>query len=65
MTTNTTVTPIRHKDVYGKELLYIKIETENGTTVINVGEKTLIKVEELITEKKEKAALSSAATRSK
>lgn len=47
-----TVTPIRFKDVRGKELLYIKIENESGKEVlINVGKATLEGVEKLVNEK--------------
>lgn len=49
------VNVIKHKDVTGKEQLYLKIENENGQVLINIGQKTYDKVNELITEpKKEK-----------
>lgn len=45
------VTPIRFKDVRGKELLYIEIENTKGNKVlINVGKATLEGVEKLQTE---------------
>lgn len=34
------VTTIKLKNVYDKEQLYLKIENENGTVIINVGQKT-------------------------
>lgn len=41
------VTPIKHKDVRGKELLYLKIETESGELLINIGDKTFKSLEEM------------------
>lgn len=45
------VTPIRFKDVRGKELLYLEIENIKGNKVlINVGKATLEGVEKLVKE---------------
>lgn len=43
-----TVTPIKHTDVRGKELLYLKIEHSGREVVINIGEKTYEAVSELV-----------------
>lgn len=47
MEKNAKVEAIRHKDVLGKEQLYLKISTEKGDYVINVGKTTIERVEEL------------------
>lgn len=41
------VTPIKHTDVRGKELLYLKIKTEEGEVLINIGEKTYESIKRL------------------
>lgn len=47
---NAQVTSIKHKDVNGKELLYLKIEAPGKPDVlINVGQKTYDKVQNLFT----------------
>lgn len=46
-----TITALRHKDVRGKELLYLIVKNKVGTEVIvNVGEKTFNGVENLVKE---------------
>lgn len=44
---NAMVSPIKHKDVYGKTLYYLKITTKEGETLINIGEKTYTRVLQL------------------
>lgn len=52
---NAQITSIKHKDVTGKELLYLKIEVANKPDVlINVGQKTFDKVNNLFTLTEEK-----------
>ena len=41
------VTVIKHKDVRGKELNYLRIKNEYGEVLINVGNKTYEEVEKL------------------
>lgn len=49
MEKNAKLTAIKHADVYGKELLYLKIETEKGTQMVNIGQKTFEAVQKLTT----------------
>ena len=44
---NATVTPIRHKNVDGKESQYIRIQTEKGKVLIVSGNSTLKKLEDI------------------
>lgn len=50
------VEPIKHKDVRGKELFYIKFSTEDGSVemLMNVGEKSHNAVMAIINVEKEK-----------
>lgn len=50
MTTNNNamVSAIKHQDVRGKELLYLKIQANGKEVVINVGKATHEGVEELL-----------------
>lgn len=48
------VTVIKHKDVRGKELNYLKLKNENGEVLINVGDKTYNQVEVLLQKKEGK-----------
>lgn len=57
MEKNAKITAIKHADVYGKILMYLKIETEKGTQMVNIGEKTFERVEELTTIQPEKAKI--------
>lgn len=50
---NATVTAIKFTDVRGKFLYYLKIETEAGETIINIGDKTFNRVESLTKPKEE------------
>lgn len=43
----TTVTAITHKDVKGKELLYLKIQNGEHNVLVNVGKKTYDSVKAL------------------
>ena len=52
---NAEVKAIKHLDVLEKPQYYIKIETSHGTHMINVGEKTFNKINELTKNKKETA----------
>lgn len=48
----TTVEAIRHKDVKGKETLYVKITGISGEHYINVGQKTFDAVESIMKDQK-------------
>lgn len=52
MINNAVVTPLEWKDVRGKEQLYLKIEHNQNTVLINIGRKTFDSVRELLTESK-------------
>lgn len=43
----TTATAIKHADVLGKELFYVKLQNGEHTHIINVGEGTYKKVKDL------------------
>ena len=53
MEKNAKVTAVKILDIYEKNQYYIKIETETGTKVINVGEKTFNDVDRLTKNEKE------------
>lgn len=42
------VEPIKHKDVRGKELLYLKLTNEGREVLINIGQRTFSDVELLL-----------------
>ena len=48
------VTVIKHKDVRGTELLYLKLENENGEYLMNIGKKSFETIEELLKHKEVK-----------
>lgn len=50
----TQVKAVRHKDIRGKELLYVVITTDKGEAIISVGQKTFDRVEEITTTEKPK-----------
>lgn len=52
MINNAVVTPLEWKDVREKEQLYLKIEHNQNTVLINIGRKTFDSVRELLTESK-------------
>lgn len=47
MEKNVKATAILHKDVRGKELMYLKLETDSGQVLINIGLRTFNDVKEL------------------
>lgn len=42
---------IKHKDVKGKELLYLKIKNEYGEVLLNIGQKSFDNISELLNKK--------------
>ena len=42
---------IKHKDVKGKDLLYLKIKNEYGEVLLNIGQKSFDNISELLNKK--------------
>lgn len=47
-TPNAQVSAVKHKDVRGKEQLYLVITTEHDSVIINIGNKTYEKVAKMM-----------------
>lgn len=54
---NATVTPIKHSDVRGNSLLYLKIEANGKEVLINIGQKTHDSVTELLLPRETKTVI--------
>lgn len=48
MEKNIAITPIQHKDVRGNDQWYLKMATEKGEFLLNIGQKTFETVSQLI-----------------
>lgn len=57
MAHNATIEALKHTDVRGKELLYLKMNANGKEVVINIGEKTFSQVQELLLPREERTVI--------